>query len=292
MGPTLLTRLDTYLAQDHALGSLDRGGLTAKSVEAANYVIALARACCRARGPTGIGVTRSAAPALGLVVRSTKLYEAIVQNVAARQAELAQILQRPLLEACASAAYLMTHPRSVGRQFILIGYKPEAQMIQYLDERARQRRLIPIERRMLESARSHLRAAGISYSRLRANKNWKLDGRDMRSLLDALGWSRAYVFGFMMGSHFTHGSWYDLSVHHLRKSGRRYHAHVEFATPGPGHITPSSALLLHLLLQFERRYRRSSPKGITRRIRKLGVLFTDIDSAWERVRQLELAPER
>ena len=160
-------------------------------------------------------------------------------------------------------------------------------MIKYLSERSRERPLNPIERRMLESARSQVRSAGISLSRLRANKTWKLDGRDMSSLLDALDWTRAYVFGFMMGSHYTHGDWYDLSVHHLRRSGRRYHAHVEYATPGPGHITPSSGLLLYLLLQFERRYRRTSPKGITRRICKFGLLFAEIDAAWERLRQRE-----
>jgi hypothetical protein len=281
----LLEHVDAYLKRDHRLGSLDTEGLTARAIEAANLTIAIGRAAGRARGSRNSGVSRSVAPTLGLLVRSTKIYEAIVQQICNRQAELAQLLHRPLLEAVAKAEYLMIRPRSVADDFIVIGYKPEARMIDHLRELARERELAPIETRMLKSARAHLRESGVSQSTLKKRKNWDLDGKSMRAILESLDWPRAYVFGYMTSSHFTHGDWYDLSVHHLRRSGRRYYAQVEFARPTPGHITPASVLFLRLLRRFEQRHRRSATAGLGRRITRLARHFLELDTAWERIRQ-------
>lgn len=258
------------------------------SVEAANLVIALGRLSASVRGPNSPGVTRRHAPALGLLARSIKLYEGMVLMVCSNKAELAVVFFRPLLECLATGAYLMRSAPTSSKDFIAVGYRAEVRMIKYLEGVRRKRPLQPIEQRMLRSARLHLREARLSYCQLSKRTNWNLDGKDMASIVRAAMWhgreeeEKGYIFGFMVGSHWTHGTWYDLVTNHLGHRGGRFRARIGYRVPVAAHITPASKMLLRGIDAFEARYRRRGSDELRARSRLLFEFFWAIDSAIER----------
>ena len=133
------------------------------------------------------------------------------------------IFFRLLLETVIRLEYLLKARRSTFRNFVLTSYRPEKEHIADLRQKASQRRLIPIEKRILASVVDYLRRDGITQRALLQNRSWDLDGRNFRTLLKDTGSQEwGYSYGFGIGSHFVHGDWRDLTMHHLKGRGGRY----------------------------------------------------------------------
>jgi hypothetical protein len=207
------------------------------------------------------GVTRRTAIMLGQLVRIHKLYDALRHHTAQRQRHICVILTRLLVESVSKAEYLMKAKRSSFRSFVLASYKPEKEMLEDLRRKSAGRRLMPIERRMMNSVRNNLKQDGISVKELMANKRWDMDGKNFRQILSDLGQDWGYAYGFGSGSHFVHGDWFDLKWHHLRRVSGRYEPDWDGPTPDPRGVCPVTILCLSCLVAFIK-WRRSDPDRV------------------------------
>lgn len=170
---------------------------------------------------------------LGHMVRIRKLFQGFLSHVASREVELAMIFARPMHETAVRMDYLMAAKASSFRNFKLVSYKSEKEILTIVPKKHGDPFLDKIAARMIRKIRNRLRRDGIAVKELMANKRWDIDGLKFRELLRRLGREREYSFTFGNPSHWTHGDWADIKWHHLRREGRRYHPELTFADPDP-----------------------------------------------------------
>jgi len=265
----------------HPSGYATKDEFMRMGVDAMNELLRLAMVAVSLIRPNARAFTKRHAPIVGLTVRMIKLYHGILRETAERHAELADVYRRPFLEAHVRCTYLMQNGRASAKSYIETSYRPEREMLQHLNALKRQRPLIPIEKRMRRSILSHIRDAGISQKRLIACTRWELDGKNMRALLESIGWSLAYSFGFASSSHSVHGSWYDLVVHHVHRDGRSYLPELHFTTPDPRMIAPASITLVEHLRAYVRYFSLDPDKVIHELLGLYGDYFREFDRCWQ-----------
>ena len=216
------------------------------------YVLRLSVALDPSNGKNP-GFERDQAVLVGLMVRVVKLYEAFYQNIAKRQLEVCGILLRTLIETEYKLSYLILRAQQgygVGN-FFISSYKSEKQMLQYFHQLSKERELKPIENRMLRSVERELLEEEISEDELLANKNWNLDGRNVRDILKYLKSDHLYPFAYGGPSRWVHGGWGELRRYHLHleKNGR-YSPRLDYGDPDPRFVGPTTITSLKLAKDF------------------------------------------
>lgn len=234
-------------------------------VQAMSVLLALGKLSVSLPRSTGRGYTRRHAPIVGLMVRMVKLYEGYLDQMVNQRRELMNVYLRPLYEAQIKLEYLIRSGRPSAKSFIETSFRPEKEVLGYLNGLKAKRPLLPIERRMLDAIRRHLRRAGITQKELLARKQWNLDGKDMRSLLRHLNRDLQYAFVFGMSSHSVHGTWFDLWLNHLSKDATGFHADITYGTPEPRHLGPSAVIVGESLILFLRYFRLDPAAPVGRR---------------------------
>jgi hypothetical protein len=142
--------------------------------------------------------------------------------------------------------------------------------------------LIPIEKRILGSVSHCLRRDGVAQKALLQNRSWDLDGKSFRVLLKDIGFEEwGYSYGFGNGSHFVHGDWRDLSMHHLKRRGRCYFPNLEYRTTDPRPTCAATALSLRVLSVFLRWNRSDRDNFVRPIVEQLGQLNRQLDDAHE-----------
>ena len=264
-----LSEIDKWL--DNAptdLSQLKRGELMKLSVQLMNYSLYLLRVGSSI-APDEVsshrGFSRNRAIVVGHFVRLTKLCEASLMHISSRQAEVAAIFTRLMFETVIRMFYLMHAKRSSFKSFLLSSYKPEREILEDLGNKAKSRKLIPIESRIRRKIRSRLRRDRITLSTLMANKQWKIDGKDFRQLLKDTGNEVTYAYGFGSASHSVHGDWYDISIQQLEKKGRFYQPKLEYQIPDP-RITCAQTHLCLIALHSYVEWNKSDPDNYIRPI--------------------------
>lgn len=229
------------------------------------------------------GYTKHKAIIVGHMVRLTKLYEGALIHICDRQLELATVFLRPIFEAAIRMEYLSS-PNSKAesyRNFILTSYRPEKEILQDLEAKAEKRPLIQIEKRMRRKILSRLERDGITQTELFNNRNWHLDRRDFRRIMKMLGYDSMYSYGFGNASHYVHGDWYDIDLHHLKQDGQYYTPNLDFDIPDPRLACSLTGICLRTLLIYLK-WNQSDPDGvITSLAEKLSGLNTALDNAHE-----------
>ncbi len=229
------------------------------------------------------GYTKNEAIIVGHMVRITKLYEGILMHICSHHQELAHIFFRLILETAIRMEYLITSesPKKSFQSFILTSYRPEKEMLQDLDNNAKQRPLIPIQKRMRRSIISWLREDGITQKELLKNKNWNLDGKNFREIMKTFNIDSVYPYGFGIASHCVHGDWLDIAYHHLEKDGRYYTPDLFFTEPDPRSACPVTHVCLDSLLKYLK-WNKSDPDNIISPVvEKLHELNLALDAAHE-----------
>ena len=154
-------------------------------------------------------------------------------------------------------------------------------MLGDLIDKANHRPLINIEKRMKRKIEANLKRNGISKSELMNNKNWKLGGKDFRSILKYLDIEGSYSYGFGTSSHHIHGDWLDIYFHHLTREGRYYKPKLNFGDPDPRIACPLTSFCLERALRYIE-WNHSDPQELVSPvIKKLIELNREIDSAHE-----------
>jgi|GEM_PF-2122523 len=227
------------------------------------------------------GFRKRTAPIVGLAVRALKFYEAFIRETSERRGDIAWVYIRPVMEAYVNCVYLMQHGASSSRSFIQSSLKPEKEMLTRITQNSNGRALMPIERRMRRSIQNHLRIAGMSKKNLASRTQWRVDGKNIRDLMKAIGLDSYYAFLYGTSSHFIHGSWIDLSMHHLTRVGLSYFPRFRDTEPDPRMPSMISSLVGELILRYLRRIRSSRTRMLRPIASKLVRFFRDYDAAIE-----------
>jgi hypothetical protein len=177
--------------------------------------------------------------------------------------------------------YLMAARRSSFRHFVQISFKPEREMLNDLRQKRATRKLSPIEKRMLLSVRRHLRDDRISVKWLQQNRTWDLDGKNFRQLFAALGREGGYSYGFAIGSHWVHGSWFDIKTYHLRKEGRLYKAKLDYQIPDPRNICPVAIICISVVLRYLKWAKVDPERHVGAIVRRVLAVSEALDEAHE-----------
>lgn len=229
------------------------------------------------------GYSKHRAIIVGHLVRLTKLYEGSLIHISRRELELAAIFFRLIYETTVRMKYLM-QSKSKGksiRSFILASYKPEKEVLADLDDKARNRPLINIEKRMRRKIRARLKRDGISVDELMNNKMWSVDGKGFRQILAELGGQSAYSYAFGSGSHAIHGDWHEIDLYHLEREGRYYLPKLSYDDPDPRLACPLTEVCLDTLL-FYLKWSKCDPDNVMAPVvSKLLELSRAIDVAHE-----------
>ncbi|MDE2821935.1 MAG: DUF5677 domain-containing protein, partial [Chloroflexota bacterium] len=225
---------------------------------------------------------------VGHMVRLTKLYDGIAYHVAQKEAELAMVFQRMIFECSLRVEYLISSPEREKscESFIFTSFRPEREELADLLEKERLRPLIPIEQRMKQSMEAWLNREGITLAQLRSNRSWNVDGINARDMMKKLGYAdKGYPYMFGNASHFVHGDWLDIAMHHLHRNTNdenRYLPKLEYREPDPrisGPITRISLTTLHKYVSWSGAGERE-PR-LPEAVRELHDLVQKVDSAHE-----------
>jgi hypothetical protein len=227
------------------------------------------------------GLMKRRAIVLGHLVRIYKLYDALRYHTAKREGDICAIFIRLLVETAAKMEYLMKARASTFKNFVLVSYRSEKEMIADLTQKAASRPLIPIEKRMIRSVRWNLKEDRISVKELVNNRRWDLDGKSFRQILTDLGRDSGYAYGFGIGSHYVHGDWFDLKTHHLQRAGGRYQPKMEQSDPDPRTACPPTILCLSYLIDFVKWNRSDIRKALRPIIERVLNAVRDLDEAHE-----------
>jgi len=197
------------------------------------------------------GYTKHPAIIVGHMIRLTKLYDGFCHHVAKRQLEHAGIFMRLIHETEVRINYFIkAHKGKAFKSYILTSYRSERQSLIDLEEKAKSRPLLPIEKRIKKSIMACLQKDQISFKKLKAVKNWKIDGKDTMGMLRSLDREWEYSYGFGSSSRWVHGGWLELRKYHLKRKGRYYLPRLDYGNPDPRIAGPITFRCLETLIIF------------------------------------------
>lgn len=245
------------------------------------YLLRVGAALCPDELSTGKGFSKRKAVVAGHIVRMAKLYQGVLIHTADRKIELSSIFDRLLFETIVRAEYFMKSKNRSLAQYVLISYKPEKEMLSYLESEAKTRPLIQIEKRMKRKMKEKLKKDGVPIKKLMANRQWNLDGKDFRRLMTEVGYGPMYAFSFGCSSHQIHGDWFDISTMHLKKEGRYYTPDLSWGDSDPRSSVPHTIQCLSVLLRYIKWSKTDPDKVITPIIAKMINLAREVDVAHE-----------
>ena len=229
------------------------------------------------------GYTKHRAIIVGHMVRLTKLYEGVLIHICSRHRELAHIFFRLILETSTRMEYLITSKKKkkTFRSFILASYKPEKEMLQDLKSKAKERSLIPIEKRMMRSILYWLKRDRITQKELFNNTIWNVDGKNFRDIMKMYNPDSMYPYAYGGASNPVHGNWGDINLYHLNQDGRYYMPKLSFTDPDPRLTGSLTHICLDSLLKYLK-WNRSDPDRVISSIaEKLIDLNFALDQAHE-----------
>lgn len=216
----------------------------------AHYLIKVSAAIAPNQVITERGYSKHKAIVVGHVVRLSKLYHGFAYHISKSEVELASIMVRLIYECITKMEYLFTAPKSSFRSFVFTSYRPQKEILDNLALIKSQRILMKIERSIIRKIMKQLRSDKISLSQLKANRNWKFDGKDFKQILVSMKKDNDYPFLFGAGSSFLHGDWHEMKFYNLEKRGRYYIPSLNFGGTDPRLVLPVTIGCLDAVTDF------------------------------------------
>jgi len=90
-----------------------------------------------------------------------------------------------------------------------------------------------------------------------------------------------YAYGFGSGSHSVHGDWYEISLHHIKRSGRYYLPDLRYDDPDPRVACALTDICLGTLHSYLKWNKLDPDDYISPTILRLVELNRHIDTAHE-----------
>jgi hypothetical protein len=163
------------------------------------------------------GWPRNQAICAGLMIRIGKFMLVVTQLSAKRdRADIVFALNRSILESAVNLEFLLTkNDDAVFDQFVKLSLGPERELYDTIQANIAERRgeVLAIEKRMMESIYRVCQASGVKIEEVKQKYgDW---GGGLKERLKAVKKEEQYLAVQRLPSHAVHGSWVDLSMHHL-----------------------------------------------------------------------------
>ncbi len=220
------------------------------AVEIGNHVRYLMLVAASLRSENQRGYNKEDAVIAGLFVRLCKLYDTLCFNVARNQGEIVKIFIRLIFETSIKIEYLISSGRESIESFVFVSYKAIKEIYEDLQGKKKTRELIGIENRILFNIEQQFKEDDIDIDTLLKNRNWKLDGKTFKEILNDMDIQIMYSYIFSRGSSYVHGDWLDLRANHLVYENGMYLPQLEHDRVDPRYISPMSVACLRALCKF------------------------------------------
>lgn len=230
------------------------------------------------------GYSKHRAIIVGHIVRLAKLYDGFCLHVSKRQLELAGVFLRLIYETEIRLSYFIAsnRKRATLRSYVVTSYRSERESLADLNATKRKRPLIPIEKRMMRSMIRHVRQDGITLKELAATKTWKIDGLDVRGMLQSLGRGWQYSYTFSSSSRWIHGGWLELKLYHLRGNDGWYSPRLDYGEPDPRVAAPTTVIVLETLLKYLSWSKADLLGKVSSVAKRMAILAREVDREHER----------
>lgn len=182
------------------------------------------------RNPTGFSINE--APILGLLVRTWKLLKEIIYYYEQNNAEIISILERPLIEGCVVAAYLLKGDDELIKDYRKCSYKDRLRILRNLEEGS------PFfetkaGKRLAMSVRGKLARENLTANDFEVQKKnkWKINGKTFYDIFSLIHHEDLYACTYGMMSESIHGSWNESMDFCLARNGDGTFSTFSFSHP-------------------------------------------------------------
>lgn len=182
------------------------------------------------RNPTGFSINE--APILGLLVRTWKLLKEIIYYYEQNNAEIISILERPLIEGCVVASYLLKGDDELIKDYRKCSYKDRLRILRNLEEGA------PFfetkaGKRLAMSVRGKLARENLTTNDFEVQKKngWKINGKKFYDIFSLIHHKDLYACTYGMMSESIHGSWNESMDFCLTRNGDGTFSTFPFSHP-------------------------------------------------------------
>ncbi len=184
---------------------------------------------------------RNEAILVGLLVRLSKLQQAITDQVCQHRLEIAHILYRCLVETTVNLLFLLErNSDQLFQDYVEYSLGKEKQLLDFIEQNIKERgEELPIEGRMRRSILDYAHQSRVDLSGLQAKKSW---GGNLFERARALGMDAMYLGLFGLPSHNVHGNWQDLLTYHLKERDGNFRPTGEWHVPRPQLVNTATIL--------------------------------------------------
>lgn len=157
------------------------------------------------RNPSGFSLVD--APILGLLVKICKLLREIVVYYKAGNANIISYLERQAIEAGVVAQYLLLAKPKTIENYRKCSYKNRLEIFQASENEGFY--ATKAGKRLKRDVQNQFKAEGFTASSfdLQQKQHWKVDGKSVRDMFEAIGMDTLYSSTYGFGSESIHASW-------------------------------------------------------------------------------------
>jgi hypothetical protein len=178
--------------------------------------------------------TRNEAILGGLMVRTSKLQLALLDQICQKRLEIAFIIDRCLSESLINLKYLLQRDNdNLFDEYIEYSLREEKRLLKRIEENiAKRGHELPIESRMIDSIRQAFKTSSLTPEQVDETK-WKPWGEKIYERAKSIGMEDAYFALFSLPSHSVHGNWQDLISYHLKYEKGEFSPKIQWSYPRP-----------------------------------------------------------
>lgn len=170
----------------------------------------------------------------GLMVRTSKLQLALLDQICQKHLEIAFIIDRCLSESLINLKYLLQRDNdNLFDEYIEYSLREEKRLLKRIEENITKRgHELPIESRMIDSIRQAFKTSSFTPEQVDETK-WKPWGEKIYERAKSIGMEDAYFALFSLPSHSVHGNWQDLISYHLKYEKGEFSPEIQWGYPRP-----------------------------------------------------------
>jgi hypothetical protein len=170
----------------------------------------------------------------GLMVRTSKLQLALLDQTIQKRLEIAFIIFRCLAESLINLKYLLKRDNdNLFDEYIEYSLREEKRLLNRIKKNIANRGYeLPIESGMISSIEHSFETSSFSPEQVDETK-WTPWGEKIYERAKSVGLEDAYFALFSLPSHSVHGNWQDLIAYHLKHENGEFSPNTQWSYPRP-----------------------------------------------------------
>lgn len=195
--------------------------------------------------------TRNEAILGGLMIRCSKLMVGYLDNICQKRMDIANIIQRPLVETLVNLKYLLTFSMpELFDEFVNYSLRSEKKFLEEIEANISERgHEIPIETRMKKSIFDSFQKSGVSPEEIDTSCH-SVWGGSIYKRFEKLGLEKTYIGIFGLRSHSVHGNWQEIMMKHLEYQGGLFAPKTSWGRPRPQALLSLGVMIGGTILQY------------------------------------------